>query len=176
MTKKKYLFILILIISIGFATITTALLLNGSIRIGANTAFDGEVIFIDTDWDETSNAGDIIISADGKTVTADTGNLIAKSDERKLVFTIKNNSYQYTADAVLSCEVSDELKDYIDISYGTQGNAFNIPTQSTVEGSVKLTLKKSVINGLNGNFTCTINASASENSSDPTPNPGTSGN
>ena len=94
--------VLVLLLAVGFAAVTTQLVINGTINIGANsTDFEQNVIFKtathtgDVQLDGET-AGTATISADGKTITYSTQVLDNIGETATLTYTIQNNS-QYGA-------------------------------------------------------------------------------
>lgn len=156
--KKRYMFLLIVVLAIGFATVSTVLYLNGETSITINT-FD--VIF--TDSEVQNNNGTSEISNNGKTISFETAALKKVDDISVLNFTISNNSTQYDADATISCslnEDSDIYSDYVDIS--TDRKNYSINAGNNVNGSVSVKLLKISDETINLGFDCELQVKALE--------------
>ena len=50
--KKKSILILVLLLAVGFAAISTTLLINGTTKIGVDESFDDDVIFTRAEMDD----------------------------------------------------------------------------------------------------------------------------
>ena len=99
---KTAIVVLVLLLAIGFAAVSTTLVINGTIRIGANaTDFETNVIFKSANHTGATQvsgeaAGIATISADGKSITWTTQLLDNINETATLTYTIQNNS-QYNA-------------------------------------------------------------------------------
>lgn len=120
----KKVFILILLLVIGFAAVSTTLLFNGNIGLGLQ-ADDFDVIFTSAtlDGDISDN---VIISENKKKVTVVSNKLTSIGDSLKLDYKIKNNSTQYGANVTLSCEISGS--EYVEITSEFDGAPVAIET------------------------------------------------
>lgn len=110
---KKSIIVLVLLLAVGFAAVTTTLTINGTIRLGANqNNFAENLRFVansavltytgDVDADETDEA---TVSADGKTITFTTKTLKNIGNVATLTYDIENKS-QYTAEFTgINCKV-----------------------------------------------------------------------
>ena len=98
--KKVMILVIVLLLAVGFAAVSTTLILNGTLGVGTNKA-DFDVRFIVAkvnDVDVSSTA----ISEDGKTITYEVE--LENSDSRAdLDYTILNNSSQYDAAVTIDC-------------------------------------------------------------------------
>ena len=132
--KRKYIVILAIILVIGFASVTTTLVLNGKVGVGVELD-DFDVIFTSALLNaETSNK--VIISENKKTITFNTDKLINKGDTARLDYKVKNTSTQYNADVEINC--TNEANEYISVISEFDGN--QIPLVSPVNikaGEVK---------------------------------------
>ena len=132
--KRRYIVILAIILVIGFASVTTTLVLNGKVGVGVELD-DFDVIFTSALLNaETSNK--VIISENKKTITFNTDKLINKGDTARLDYKVKNTSTQYNADVEINC--TNEANEYISVISEFDGN--QIPLVSPVNikaGEVK---------------------------------------
>lgn len=166
--KKRRLFILatILFMAIGFAAVTTTLVINGTLRVGSNPQdFDSNIVFIEAKTDDVSVAA---ISTDGKTINFVARELSSLGDEVVLDFVVKNKSRQYDAEATINCDYADKdnnYNEYANISINP--SEFNLPAQEKQKGKLTVRLVKSFIGNEESetkdiNFSCTISANALE--------------
>ena len=94
---KKSILILVLLLTVGFAAVTTTLYINGTLHLGANaTDFETNVIFTKAELtysDTTKTAVTTgLISEDGKTITFETDTLKSIDETATLTYDISNNS------------------------------------------------------------------------------------
>lgn len=160
--QKIGLMIALLFITIGFAALTTVLVINGSVTIGTSKeTFDSDVIFTKA---KTNTEGMAVIAQDGKSITFATNEITELGQESTLDFSITNKSRIYDADAVIECTMVDETNTYNDyISLTVDPEEFQIPASETKEGNLKVKLIKSYIGeGETIKFSCTISANAIE--------------
>lgn len=112
---KKSILVLVVLLSIGFAAVTTTLTINGTLRLGANQDnFKDNLIFtkaeltysedVSTEAEEGENA---TISEDGKSISFTTRTLKNIGSVATLTYDITNNS-QYTAEFTgITCKVTN---------------------------------------------------------------------
>lgn len=149
--KTRNILILIFLLVIGFASITTSLYINGLIKLGFNSD-DFVVRFVNANIDgvDTPNA----INSDGTIINYSTKELAHIGDESSLIFDIKNSSTQYDAMVEISCDIDNpQYKEFYSLSK-------NIPSiiraGETKSGDIVIELIKSSLEKLEENFICTI--------------------
>lgn len=154
--KRKYLTILVLLMVIGFASITTTLYINGSLSFGFNdedyvikftkAVIDGEIV------------SDTAISGDGQKITFSTSDLSLAGDKSILNFDITNSSTQYDASVSMDCEVKNaKYSNLYAISYSVPEF---IEAKTIKSGYIEVSLNESVITSATEEFECTITANA----------------
>lgn len=156
--KKNYIYIMLLLIVIGFATITNVLFVNGGILIGTNSSdFDvyySKVIMNNVEKNE--------LILDDKNITFEY-TFKSKEDRVSLEYYITNGSTMYDASIRVSC-LDDS--DYLKIENSWIDDTI-IAAQTTQSGILNVSLKK-LYSGddiLNHTISCEINAEASKRSS-----------
>ncbi len=150
--------IIVLVLTVGFAGIATNLLMNASLKVGYNSTFLDDVVFIKTKTEGTAQ-----ISEDGKTITYDAKKISAMNEETILTFWVKNKNTQYDADVTINCglnEVSSTLNDLVNISVSP--SSFTLVSNDVKTGEVKITLTGVVTEEITGTFTCELVATPSE--------------
>ena len=159
---------LILILSIGFAAVTTNLLINGSATIGIN-ANDFNVFFSYAYTSEGSNA---IISNNKKEITFTGKTLMSKGDKATLYYTVKNDSSIYDASVRLSINVVDnsgiDHSEYYRVSMQglNETDVINLDAKSAADGSITIELVKPYADEeFSLSFEVTIDADAVERTS-----------
>lgn len=110
--KKRNVILLVLLLVIGFASVSTSLILNGKVGIGTKDD-DFDVIFISAtlNGEESSN---VMISENKKSITFTSERLRELNEKAVLDYKVKNNSTQYGADVTISCNTKGN--DYISIT------------------------------------------------------------
>lgn len=101
----------ILLLAVGFAAVTTTLVITGVIKIKADTeGFATDVKFASAELDATSvTAGSTVtLNPDGKSITLNTHTMKSIDETVTLTYTVVNGSqYAATFDA-LSCQATNE--------------------------------------------------------------------
>lgn len=160
--KNKKVFILILLLVIGFASISATLVINGNTKVATNLD-DFNVIFIEAllDGEEDTKA---TISEDKKTITFSTDKLTTKGDSSKLDYKVKNISTQYDGDVIINC--TNEANEYISIMSSFNGETLplndpiNMQAQEVKSGFINAELTKAVTEEQDVKITCKIEVTA----------------
>lgn len=184
---KKSIVVLVLLMVIGFAAVTTTLTINGVIRLGANQEnFKNNLIFTKaeltySDTNKTVAEGEVTISEDKKGINFNTQELKNIGENVTLTYDVTNNS-QYEAEftgitcTVTNAEGTDVTEavnnntEYITLDYTKNKDAEGNNAKISANGGVltgetlKVTLRKSYVGTettttTNYNVNCTINAS-----------------
>lgn len=136
MNKKKKIMIacLILLLSIGFASIATNLIINNISTVGKNIP-DFDINFTKAVIDGVDSPSKI--SDDKKTISYTTNTLKTLNDTSVLNYEITNNSNNY--DATVSIDCTNKSTDYYDIVYDTPSR---INSKSTERGSITVKLTR----------------------------------
>lgn len=184
---KKSIVVLVLLMVIGFAAVTTTLTINGVIRLGANQEnFKNNLIFTKaeltySDTNKTVAEGEVTISEDKKGINFNTQELKNIGENVTLTYDVTNNS-QYGAEfkgitcTVTNAEGTDVTEavnnntEYITLEYTKNKDAEGNNAKISANGGVltgetlKVTLRKSYVGTettttTNYSVNCTINAS-----------------
>ncbi len=138
MTRKRLLFLIILLV-IGFATVSTTLVLNGVTLIGSNEQ-DFQIFFSEAILDDADKSNSII-KDNKQIIDFETNELSLVGDVSTLDYEVTNNSRQYDAEVEINCVAkSPEILDYVDLEYSIEKEI--IPAKERTRGKVKATLKK----------------------------------
>ena len=111
-------------LAIGFAAVSTTLIINGTIVIGTNEN-DFDVIFTEAKLDGTESSK-AVISADKRKITFSTNKLVSVGDTSILEYKVKNNSTQYGANVTINC--TKETSEYVTASGEFDGKTVPITT------------------------------------------------
>lgn len=165
--KKKRIIILIVLLVIGFASVSTTLILNGTLNIGFNTK-DFDVYFSDATLNGESKKSEFI-SSDGKTLNFTTNELSIIGEQAVVYYEVTNASKDYDANVKLICD--DFSNEYVSVT-----NVLNsevIEAQSSSDGILVAELIKASSESQQIELTCRISAEpVSRDSSADEPNPG----
>lgn len=163
----------LLVLAVGFAAITTTLIINGTLSIGPDSeGFDQDVIFT-----KASSVGNAYITDNGKTIqfSADLQDI---GQEVDLKFEITNKNRQYDAEGTIECGFVDEdnaLNGYITIT--PSPDSFSIEASRKKTGHVTVRMIRSYIGSEDNSddddpvnageieFKCTIKLEAGERDS-----------
>ncbi len=147
MKNKKVILILVILLTIGFASVSTTLVMNGVIGI-ANKKEDFKVIFTSAvvNGDAGSSA---TIGEDKKSITFTSNKLSVVGDTAELIYKVKNNSTQYDANVTINCTGGNE--EYLNIESEFAGKTLPLTepelmrAQEVRMGRIKAELKKAYI-------------------------------
>lgn len=166
--NKRYTMLLLLLLLIGFATVTTVLTINGNISMIADQdAFSKNVIFIKA---VPENGGNATIEDKGKKIKYVSKSLINIGETAQLDFEIANKTRQYDAKVTVNCEIdpNNDYKNYISIRFDMEDtekdedNKYLIPASTIKSGVLETTMIKSYVEEINKEIevTCTLLADA----------------
>ena len=154
--KKKLIGIAILIMAIGFAAISTTLIINGSAKIGENID-DFDIYFSEAIVDGTDKSSEVI-GENGKVITYTTTDLKTIGQTSVLDFEVTNASKNYDANVSVECDAVES--DYITVSL--EPTNFVIEATSTQNGKVNVKLNKNSVEEQTITFKCKLTINASE--------------
>ena len=159
MKNKRRILVLVLLLVIGFASVSTTLVLNGIIGI-SNKKDDFKVIFTNASLDGIEKK-EFIDSSTKQTLTYETNKLTTLEETTILEYEVTNTSRLYDASVSINCTV--ENNEYITMKY-TPTNMI-VASGETKTGSITTKLIKSSTEDKNIKVTCTLNAQATERES-----------
>ena len=160
--KNKQFFILILLLVIGFASISATLIINGNTKVAANID-DFNVIFIEGFLNGETNEN-IVISGDKKTLTFTTNILTNINDIARIDYKVKNISTQYDGDVTINC--TNEANEYVNVTSSFDGqnlpltNSINMQAQEVKSGYINAELTKATTEEQEIKITCKIEVNA----------------
>ena len=162
MKKNKIILVAaILLLAIGFAAISTTLIINGNATVGENTE-DFSVIFTKATLDGT-NVYDKVISQDKKTITFETSELKTLNQTSVLNYEVTNNSSNYDAEVTVNCKVKDDATTkYTSIKNELEGNATVVKAKETLNGTLTVTLNKTATEEVKEEYVCELTFNAVE--------------
>ena len=161
MKRKSIIAVTILLLAIGFAAISTTLIINGSTKVGENTD-DFSVIFTAASLDGTDVYANVI-SADKKTITFETNDLKTLNQTSVLNYEVTNNSSNYDAEVQVNCKTKENtIAKYTSIKNELEGNATVIKAKETLNGTLTVTLNKTATEEVREEYICELTFNAVE--------------
>ena len=161
MKRKSIIAVTILLLAIGFAAISTTLIINGSTKVGENTD-DFSVIFTAASLDGT-DVSKTVISEDKKTITFETNDLKTLNQTSVLNYEVTNNSSNYDAEVQVNCKTKENTTaKYTSIKNELEGNATVIKAKETLNGTLTVTLNKVATEEVREEYVCTLTLNAVE--------------
>ncbi len=161
MKRKSIIAVTILLLAIGFAAISTTLIINGSTKVGENTD-DFSVIFTAASLDGTDVYKNVI-SEDKKTITFETNDLKTLNQTSVLNYEVTNNSANYDAEVQVNCKTKENTTaKYTSIKNELEGNATVIKAKEKLNGTLTVTLNKVATEEVREEYICTLTLNAVE--------------
>ena len=165
MKKKRInipIVLLVLILTVGFATVTTSLIITGSTKISISNDFN--VYFSSATADSGSN---VTITNGKQYIKFDTKKLQSVGDTVTLNYTVYNNSANYDAEVYLDFYIYpyDTSSFTITRTGFDDGTSTIVPAKGSVNGSMVVTLIKPVLNDISYSFDIWLDAYAIERNS-----------
>ena len=164
MKKKAGIVVAILLLAVGFAAVSTTLIINGSTKVGENTD-DFSVIFTAASLDGTDVYANVI-SQDKKTITFETNDLKSLNQTSVLNYEVTNNSANYDAEVQVNCKTKENTTaKYTSIKNELEGNATVIKAKETLNGTLTVTLNKTATEEVREEYVCELTFNAVERDS-----------
>ena len=161
MKRKSALVITILLLAIGFAAVSTTLIINGSTKVGENTE-DFSVIFTAATLDGTDVYNQVIDDAK-KIINFNTKDLKNVGDTSVLEYEVTNNSANYDAEVTVNCKVKDNTEaKYTSIKNELENNATIVKAKENVNGTLTVTLNKTATEEVKEEYVCELTFNAVE--------------
>ena len=155
MKKKGSIVVAILLLAVGFAAISTTLIINGSTKVSEN-ADDFSVIFTAATLDGTDVYANVI-SQDKKTITFETNDLKTLNQTSVLSYEVTNNSANYDAEVQVNCKVKDDATaKYTSIKNELENNATKVLAKETLNGTLTVTLNKTATEEVKEQYVCEL--------------------
>ena len=164
MKRRSALLTAILIMAIGFAAVSTSLIINGNTKVSENTE-DFSVIFTAA----TLNGEDVyneVINDTKQTINFSTSELKILNQTSVLNYEITNNSSNYDAEVTVNCKVKDEtVAKYTTIKNELEGNTTKVVAGESRNGTLTISLIKLPMEEVKEEYTCTLEVNAVERES-----------
>ena len=161
MKKKASLTITILLLAIGFAAVSTTLIINGNATVSENTE-DFSVMFTSASLDGQDVYANVI-SEDKKTITFETKELKTLNQTSVLNYEVTNNSANYDAEVQVNCKAKENTTaKYTSITNELENNTTVVKAKETLNGTLTVTLEKTAIEEVSEEYVCELTFNAVE--------------
>ena len=161
MKKKSMLIIAILLMSIGFAAVSTTLIINGNAKVSENNE-DFSVIFTAASID-VKEVYATAVDETKKIITFTTSELKTLNQTSILTYEVTNNSSQYDANVTVTCvPKTGTTAKYTSIKNKLDNDATVVKAKSSVNGTLTVTLNKTVTEEVSEEYTCKLEFNAVE--------------
>ena len=161
MKRKSMLIVAILLMSIGFAAISTTLIINGSANVSENNE-DFSVIFTAASIDG-NDVYSTAVDDTKKIITFTTSELKTLNQTSILTYEVTNNSSQYDAEVSVTCvPKTGTTAKYTSIKNKLDNDATVVKAKSTVNGTLTITLNKTTTEEVSEEYTCKLEFNAVE--------------
>ena len=161
MKKKSMLIVAILLMSIGFAAISTTLIINGNAKVSENNE-DFSVIFTAASID----GNDVYTTAvddTKKIITFTTSELKTLNQTSILAYEVTNNSSNYDARVSVTCvPKTGTTAKYTSIKNKLENDATVVKAKESLNGTLTITLDKVATESVTEEYTCKLEFNAVE--------------
>ena len=161
MKKKGAIIIAILLMSIGFAAISTTLIINGNANVSENQD-DFEVIFTKSNLDG-ADVYSKVIDPTKKIITFETNELRTLNQTSVLTYEVTNNSSNYDAEVSVTCvPKTGTTAKYTSIKNKLENDTTVVKAKESVNGTLTITLNKTTTERVTEEYTCKLEFNAVE--------------
>ncbi len=161
MKKKSMLIVAILLMSIGFAAVSTTLVINGNAKVSENEE-DFSVIFTAASIDG-KDVYSTVIDDTKKIITFETSELKTLNQTSILTYEVTNNSSNYDAEVSVTCVPKDgTTSKYTSIKNKLENDATVVKAKETLNGTLTVTLDKTSTEEVSEEYTCKLEFNAIE--------------
>ena len=161
MKKKSMLIVAILLMSIGFAAISTTLIINGNAKVSENNE-DFSVIFTAASLDG-NDVYSTAVDETKKIITFTTSELKTLNQTSILTYEVTNNSSNYDANVSVTCvPKTGTTAKYTSIKNKLDNDATVVKAKSSVNGTLTVTLDKVATESVTEEYTCKLEFNAVE--------------
>ena len=156
---KIYLIITVLLLTVGFASVTTNLIVNANSNISANLN-DFRVYFSEA----KAINGEASLNDEKTVITYNTNTLQSADDTSILNYIVTNASQQYDVNVRVSVDYNEALNDYIEITQEgfVKDNDVLLNAQGELPGKITIKLIKPVLEDISFDLTVTLDIEAIE--------------
>ena len=161
MKKKSAIIIAIILMSIGFAAISTTLVINGNANVSENNE-DFSVIFTAASIDG-NDVYTTAVDETKKTITFTTSELKTLNQTSILTYEVTNNSSNYDANVTITCvPKTGTTAKHTSIKNELANDATIVKAKESVTGTLTVTLNKTATEEVTEEYTCKLEFTAVE--------------
>ena len=161
MKKRSAIIIAIILMSIGFAAVSTTLVINGNAKVSENNE-DFSVIFTAASLDG-KDVYSSIVNDTKKTISFITPELSKEGDNTVLTYEVTNNSNQYDAEVNVTCvPKGGTTAKYTSIKNKLDNDATIVKAKESIKGTLTVTLDKTPTEEVTEEYTCKLEFNAVE--------------
>jgi len=155
------LIVAVILMSIGFAAISTTLIINGNAKVSENNE-DFSVIFTAASIDG-NDVYSTAVDDTKKTITFTTSELKTLNQTSILTYEVTNNSSNYDANVNVTCVPKEgTTTKYTSIKNKLDNDATVVKAKETLNGTLTVTLNKTSTEAVSEEYTCTLTFNAVE--------------
>ena len=159
--KKSILILSIILMSIGFAAVSTTLIINGSAKVSENQD-DFSVIFTAASIDG-KDVYSTAVDDTKKTITFTASELKTLEQTSILTYEVTNNSSNYDANVRVTCVPKEgTTAKYTSIKNKLDNDATVVKAKTSVNGILTITLNKTATESVTEEYTCKLEFNAVE--------------
>ncbi len=157
--KRMILILTILLMSIGFAAISTTLVINGNAKVSENQE-DFSVIFTAASLDG-KNVYSSVVDDTKKIINFSTSELKKLNQTSILTYEVTNRSSQYDAEVRVTCvPKTGTTAKYTSIKNKLENDATKVLAKSSVNGTLTITLNQVATEAVTEEYTCKLEFNA----------------
>ncbi len=161
MKKRSAIIVAIVFMMIGFAAVSTSLIINGNANVSESNE-DYSVIFTKASLDG-EDVYSTAVDDTKKIITFTSKNLMKVGDTSTLTYEVTNNSANYDAEVRVTCVPKDgTTTKYTSIKNELEGNATKVLAKESINGTLTITLSKQSIEEVSEEYTCSLEFNATE--------------
>ena len=161
MMKKSMLIIAVILMSIGFAAISTTLIINGNAKVSENNE-DFSVIFTAASIDGQDVYANVIDDTK-KVITFATSDLKTLNQTSVLNYEVTNNSANYDAEVQVNCKTKENTTaKYTSIKNKLENDATVVKAKTSLNGTLTVTLNKTATEEVREEYVCELTFNAVE--------------
>ena len=161
MKKKSAIIIAIILMSIGFAAVSTTLIINGNAKVSENNE-DFSVIFTAASIDG-KDVYSTAVDDTKKIITFETSELKTLNQTSILTYEVTNNSSNYDANVTVTCvPKTGTTAKYTSIKNKLDNDATKVSAKTSVNGTLTITLNKTSTEEVSEEYTCKLEFNAVE--------------
>ena len=158
MKKRSAIIVAIVFMMIGFAAVSTSLIINGNANVSESNE-DYSVIFTKASLDG-EDVYSTAVDDTKKIITFTSKNLMKVGDTSTLTYEVTNNSANYDAEVKVTC--TPENNKYTSITNTIDVENDIVPARNTAKGRVTITLNKTSLEEVSEEYTCSLEFNATE--------------